>query len=101
MAKRKRKSTVDSTTLDRFGRVVIPREVRARLGLEPGDALRIEVGEDSVTLHPAKGTGEWVVRDGLPVWTGPVPVEAPDIVAFIRRQREERIREIWERTLRR
>ncbi len=28
-------------TVDRFGRVVIPKEVREGLGLEPGSVLRV------------------------------------------------------------
>ena len=99
MAKRKRRSSVDSTTLDRFGRILIPKPVRDRLGLDPGDSLRIEVKGDEVVLHPVRAPSTWEVRDGFPIWTGPVPAEALDIVAFIRKQREERHLKIWRRTL--
>ena len=90
---------MDSTTLDRFGRVLLPKEVRDRLGIGPGDELRIEVEEHGVTLHPVKASASWEMRGGLPVWTGPVPEEALDIVAFIHHQREERIQRIARRSM--
>ncbi|MCI0354207.1 MAG: AbrB/MazE/SpoVT family DNA-binding domain-containing protein, partial [Acidobacteria bacterium] len=32
-----------STTLDRVGRIVLPSEIRRRLGLAPGARLRLEI----------------------------------------------------------
>lgn len=37
---------------------VIPREVRARLGLKPGDRLRYMIGETGVTIERANGVEE-------------------------------------------
>jgi AbrB family looped-hinge helix DNA binding protein len=31
------------TTLDKFGRVLIPKKLRERLGLEPEDALQLDL----------------------------------------------------------
>jgi AbrB family looped-hinge helix DNA binding protein len=49
-------------TLDKAGRVVIPKTLRDELHLEPGDALELETEGDRVTLRapyrnpPQKGT---------------------------------------------
>jgi len=36
------------TTLDKFGRVVIPKEIRNGLGLKPGEALQVKRVEDEL-----------------------------------------------------
>lgn len=42
------------TTLDKFGRVLIPKKLRERLGLEPYDALELELEEGRLTLLPRR-----------------------------------------------
>lgn len=42
------------TTLDRFGRVLIPKKLRERLGLRPLDALEVRVEEGRLTLQPLR-----------------------------------------------
>lgn len=42
------------TTLDRFGRVVIPKEIRDILGLKPGELLKVEQSDDEVILKPLR-----------------------------------------------
>lgn len=40
-------------TLDKFGRVVIPKSIRDRLGLRPGTTLELDQSsEDSIVLRP-------------------------------------------------
>ena len=58
-------------TLDRAGRVVIPKSLRDELHLEPGDSLALDTQGDSVTLRPIRSTtplrkdrGVWVFRTG-------------------------------------
>ena len=41
------------TTLDRFGRIVVPKEIRDRLGLQPGVDIDIDQQGDAVLLKPA------------------------------------------------
>lgn len=60
-----------NVTLDKAGRVVIPKEVRDQLRLEPGDSLALESAEDRLTLRPVrpasplrKEHGVWVFRTG-------------------------------------
>jgi AbrB family looped-hinge helix DNA binding protein len=56
-------------TLDKAGRVVIPKTLRDELQLEPGDTLALESHGDSVTLRPVRSAsaprkehGIWVFR---------------------------------------
>ena len=52
--------------IDKAGRVVVPKAVRDRLGLMPGDELEAEVDGDSFTLRRAHGDKEGyeLVREG-------------------------------------
>jgi AbrB family looped-hinge helix DNA binding protein len=56
-------------TIDKAGRVVIPKKVRDELHLAPGDALEMESAGEQITLRPVRGTapltkerGVWVFR---------------------------------------
>lgn len=60
-------------TVDRAGRVVIPKEVRDRLSLGPDAELEIDVEGDTIRLTPRPTARRRVVDDGgLPVLE-PVP----------------------------
>ena len=61
-------------TIDRAGRVVIPKPLREELHLEPGDSLEMESFGEQITLRPVRGTGPltkeqgvWVFRSGHPL----------------------------------
>ena len=77
-------------TIDKAGRVVIPKPLRERLHLEPGDTLEMESAGEQITLRPVRGTGPlskehgvWVFRSGHPL-----PASATD--DMLHRLREER-----------
>jgi AbrB family looped-hinge helix DNA binding protein len=77
-------------TIDKAGRVVIPKQLREELHLEAGDALEMESAGEQITLRPVRGTGPltqeqgvWVFRTGIPL-----PAAATDDV--LQRIREER-----------
>ncbi len=90
---RKRRSSVDSTTLDKFGRVLLPKPVREKLGLQPGDSLDVKVEEGSLVLRRhVKAKPGIAYRNGVPYLTGYELPPGFDIMEFIHRQREERIR---------
>ena len=61
-------------TIDRAGRVVLPKTLRDEMRLSPGDTLDLTVKGDEVTLRPSRGTtplqkerGVWVFRTGRPL----------------------------------
>ncbi len=58
-------------TLDRAGRVVLPKTLRDAMHLSPGDTLDLTVKGDEVTLRPRRSAaplqkerGVWVLRTG-------------------------------------
>jgi AbrB family looped-hinge helix DNA binding protein len=60
-----------TVTLDKAGRVVIPKTLREELRLEPGDSLELESEGERVTLRPVrsesplrKERGVWVFHRG-------------------------------------
>ena len=76
-------------TMDKAGRIVIPKPVREELQLEPGDSLEMESAGEEITLRPVRGGplmkehGVWVLRTGQPL-----PASATDDI--LKRIREER-----------
>ena len=46
--------TVATTRVSRNGQVVIPKEIRERLGLQPGDALIAAEIDGRIVLSPAR-----------------------------------------------
>lgn len=59
-----------STRVDRFGRVVIPKAVRDKLGLRAGDEVEVEVTAEGIEVRPVRRRGGLVEENGLLVWDG-------------------------------
>jgi AbrB family looped-hinge helix DNA binding protein len=84
-------------TIDDYGRIVIPKEVRDQLGLESGSALEIRVdsadnAEGAITLTPKGQSPALQQKDELLVHTGTLTDEGVDVVEQIRSERRERAR---------
>jgi AbrB family looped-hinge helix DNA binding protein len=78
-------------TMDKAGRVVIPKPLREELHLEPGDVLEIESAGEQLTLRPVRGTGPLTNEHGVWVFhTGqPLPASATDeMLQQIRAERD-------------
>ena len=58
------------TTLDRFGRIVIPKKIREDFHLQVGSSIRIEEGEGEIVLKPVEGEPSLVKKSGVLVFTG-------------------------------
>ncbi|HPZ48636.1 MAG TPA: AbrB/MazE/SpoVT family DNA-binding domain-containing protein [Propionibacteriaceae bacterium] len=55
-------------TIDGAGRVVIPKDIRSRLGLDADSRLDVVVAGDTIVLAPVRQAGRTVVEvDGWPV----------------------------------
>jgi AbrB family looped-hinge helix DNA binding protein len=81
-------------SIDRAGRIVIPKSVRREMHLEPGDTLELELQGDGVALRPARKSasfrmvdGVWLVRTGVPLSEADVQEAAEQA----RLKREDRI----------
>ena len=79
------------TTLDRFGRVIIPKRVRHDLGLRPGMTLRVQEQGLRIILEPVDEEPHVVMKEGILVFSG---CAAGDIVQAVRAHREARVEKI-------
>jgi AbrB family looped-hinge helix DNA binding protein len=63
------------TTMDRAGRLVLPKAIRREARIEPGTALEIRVKDGRIEIEPAPLEVRLVDRNGLTVAvpTRPVP----------------------------
>ena len=57
-------------TIDKAGRVVIPKSVRDELRLEPGDSLELACAGDTVTLRPIRTNAPLRKERGIWVYHG-------------------------------
>jgi AbrB family looped-hinge helix DNA binding protein len=79
-------------TVDKAGRVVLPKPVRDELQLAAGDSLELESSEDRIVLRPVRGTAGLRKKQGIWVLdvNEPISVEAVNrTIRDIRREREE------------
>ena len=79
-------------TIDKAGRVVIPKTVRDALHLEAGDSLELESDGDRVTLRPLRSASPLRKERGFWVFYGREPLSLADANKLIRDVREERAR---------
>jgi len=77
-------------TIDKAGRVVIPKPLRDELHLEAGDALEMESTGEHITLRPVRGTGPLAKENGVWVFRARTPLPASATDELLRRIREER-----------
>ncbi len=90
---------ITTLTIDKAGRVVLPKPVRDELELRAGDSLELESSEEGIVLRPARGTarmrrkrGVWVVADsGEPL---PANIVA-ETIRRVRREREKQVLGKW------
>ena len=79
-------------TIDKAGRIVLPKPVRDELQLGPGDALEVESSEDQIVLRPARGKGRMYKEKGMWVFDSGEPLTVEVVNKTLRRVREERDR---------
>jgi AbrB family looped-hinge helix DNA binding protein len=79
-------------TIDKAGRIVLPKPLRDELQLGPGDALEVESSEDRIVLRPARGKGRMYKEKGMWVFDSGEPLTVEVVNKTLRRVREERHR---------
>jgi AbrB family looped-hinge helix DNA binding protein len=79
------------TTLDRFGRVVIPKRIRDDLGLLPGTVLKVEERGGAVNLSPLEEEAALAEEDGVLVFRGRA---VGDLDAAVDQARRDRLDEL-------
>jgi len=83
---------VTTLTIDKAGRIVLPKLVRDELQLSPGDSLEVESSEERVILRPVRGNGRIYKKQGVWVFDSGEPLDAEVVNKTLRRVREERDR---------
>ncbi|MGB9030161.1 MAG: AbrB/MazE/SpoVT family DNA-binding domain-containing protein [Acidobacteriaceae bacterium] len=82
-------------TIDKAGRVVVPRKFREALQIKPGDELEIEASEEGLHLRPRHNRSRMFRKNGMWVIdTGGGPLTSEMVNETIHRIREERARRI-------
>lgn len=79
-------------TIDKAGRVVIPKPVRKRLRLGPGDTLALRSEGECITLQPVRPQAPLKKKHGIWVYQG--GATDTSIADLLDREHEERIREL-------
>jgi len=79
------------TTLDKFGRVIIPKRLREYLGINSETALNISEDNKRIVIELVKEKTPIVNRDGILVFTGKLEKKRSDL---IRSDRNKRMRKL-------
>jgi len=77
------------TSIDKFGRVVVPKQMRQRHGLLPGTEIIVEDTDEAIVLKPIADQSGLVEKDGLMVFRGRA---MGDLDAAMHGQRTDRLR---------
>jgi AbrB family looped-hinge helix DNA binding protein len=81
-------------TLDKAGRIVLPKPLRDELRLEAGDTLEVESTSDEITLRPTRGHAQLRKKHGIWVYRSGEPLSQVTVNKTIREVREERENQI-------
>jgi AbrB family looped-hinge helix DNA binding protein len=80
----------DTLTIDKAGRIVLPKPLRDKLQIAPGDQLRIESDDDRIVLRPSRGTAQLRKKRGVWVYRSDEPLSASTVEETIERVRRDR-----------
>lgn len=78
-------------TLDKFGRLVVPKAIRDRLGLRAGAKLDVEARDGNLVLSPHRERPDVKRVDGILVFTGELLEDSGEFLQSERELRDRRI----------
>lgn len=78
-----------TVTIDRLGRIVVPKSVREQYQLTPGTDLELELDANGFHLKPAHGEPTLIRKDGVLIHHGTETVDI-DIASYINVDRDRR-----------
>ncbi len=81
-------------TLDKMSRLVVPKPLRDRFSLKPGDELEVTIEADGIRLRPVFPCSPLAEENGILVCSSEVPPSVWNLGAFIEGQRDQRSREL-------
>ena len=80
----------DRLTIDKAGRIVLPKPLRDALRLEAGDTLEVESSGEGITLRPLRGNAQLHKKRGVWVFRAGEPLSQAAVEKTVRQVREER-----------
>ena len=83
-----------TVTLDKAGRVVIPKTLRDELRLIPGDTLALESDGDLLMLRPVRSSSPLWKKRGIWVFHGDRKISAAETERALENVRQGRDREL-------
>ncbi|MFW5743322.1 MAG: AbrB/MazE/SpoVT family DNA-binding domain-containing protein [Spirochaetota bacterium] len=82
-----------TTTIDKGGRVVVPKKLRDQFHLLPGTEVEITADLDGIRVRPRGGEPSLIRKNGFLVHHGLEPADL-DLVSFITAERDRRTHQI-------
>ncbi len=79
-------------SVDKAGRVALPKLILKRMHLAPGDELRVERNGDTITVRPVRSKALLKKEFGIWVYQGRPPSQS--ICRLIDTEREKRLRKL-------
>ena len=83
----------ETVTIDKFGRIIIPKSLRSHLNFKPHQKLEARAQDGELKLRPTESQGELIEKDGRLLWVSKNPVHG-DLREMLESAREERVDEI-------
>jgi AbrB family looped-hinge helix DNA binding protein len=77
-------------TIDKAGRIVLPKPLRDALRLEAGDTLEVESSGERITLRPLRGNAQLHKEQGVWVFRAGEPLTQSTVDKTVQQVREER-----------
>ena len=82
----------DRISIDKAGRVVLPKALREKMRVEAGDDLLVEAEGDRITIRPVRQ--EALLKKELGIWVYQGESSSISIPELIEGGREKRVREL-------
>lgn len=79
------------TTLDKYGRIIIPKKLRKHLGITESTYLDIKEDEKRIIIEPIQNEDAVVDKEDLLVYTGNISDEPDDLLNKNRRKRIKKL----------
>ena len=83
------------TSLDKFGRIVIPKRIRDEIGLAPGSLLKIEKNGRKILVEPVDVTPRTKVEGGVLVFQGEAMKNAKEIRNAVTKHRKKTNKRVY------
>jgi AbrB family looped-hinge helix DNA binding protein len=78
-------------TLDKFGRVLIPKKIREHLGISKNSSINITGEGNRIIIEPVIKNKPIIKKDGFMVFTGKIQTDMKDEISLSRSKRMSKV----------